>query len=340
MKKILIILSSAVLFFLPFSCTKIQDSEALSPTKLSSKNSDVLSNIINQMTISQRRNSFKTAAELESRALSLATNNLASDIDQYNKFKSDTGFKDLLNTINTQNASQRQAFDKPPLSLLETCSIVSSKLMSEKDISVKINQYVTKFSKTIGNVGDKYLKQLEKEIVVVDNEKYIPNEKFKQGEYIGQILDEVDKMQKNVDYDSELNDKERKVLGAYIQTVQTNIVNIDRFFSEMFKLSVSNGRIASFWSAIAAVFSNVISAVITVVVAAVGAVVGFIISGANPYAAAAGFAIGAVIGYGLSCDWVLFAAGASSCDDCANFLYRGCSECRATYPWYTGFTCN
>ena len=81
MKKILFILSITMLPFLPFSCTKIQDSEELSPTNLQSKSSGVLSNMISQMIISQRRNSFQTAAELESRALSLATNNLISDID-------------------------------------------------------------------------------------------------------------------------------------------------------------------------------------------------------------------------------------------------------------------
>lgn len=337
MKKIFLLLSSAVLSFLPFSCTKIQDSEALSPTNLQSKSSDVLSNTISQMIISQRRNSFKTAAELESRALSLATNNLASDIEQYNKFKENTGFKDLLSMVKHPSANERQTFGKTPLSLLETCSIVSSKLVNDKNSSVKINKYTTQFSKTIGSVGDKYLKQLEKEIVVIDNKKYISNEKFKQGEYIGQILDEVDKMQKTIDSDKELNDKERKALGIYVETVQTNIVNVDRFFSEMFKLSIVGGRVASFWSAIASIFSTIISAVITVIVASVGALIGFISGG--PWGAVAGFVIGAGLGYAISCENILTAAGPESCDDCANFLGSGCDNCKSTYPWYTNFSC-
>lgn len=185
-----------MLSFLPFSCTKIQDSEALSPTNLQSKSSDVLSNVINQMIISQRSNSFKTAAELESRALSIAMNNLKSDIDQYNKFKANTKFKDLLSIVKSQSPSERQTFDKTPLSLSETCSIVFSKIMNDKNSLVKINQYVDQLSKTIGRVGDEYLKKLEKETVVINNKKYISNEKFKHGEYIEQLLDKVDKIHK------------------------------------------------------------------------------------------------------------------------------------------------
>lgn len=326
-----------MLSFLPFSCTKTQDSEELSPTNLKPKSSDVLSNIISQMITSQRRNSFKTAAELESRALSLATNNLISDIEQYNKFKVNTGFNDLLGVIEHQSANKRQSFAKTPLSLLDTCSIFSSKLMNNKNSSNKVNQYVDQLSKAIGSVGDDYLKKLEKEAVVINNKKYLSNDKFKHGEYIEQVLDKVDKIQKDIDSDNKLNIKERKALETYVQTVQTNIVNIDIYFSEMFKLSIPNGRLASFWDAIASVFSSVIAAIITVVVTAVGTLVGFLIG--EVCGAVAGFAIGASIGYAISCENILTASGPESCEDCASFLGSGCNECKTTYPWYTNFSC-
>jgi hypothetical protein len=341
MKKLALGIAAAMLLLLPSSCKETQISD-VEPDYATISSLTFAGEIATELSLTQKNSPIKTAVDLERNAIALTSKRLGYDASlQYYNFKNNTGFKDLVKTFqNSSKVNARIFGDNTPLSLSEACSAVSVTLLKDAKTSAKVNKYIEQFSKSIGNVAENYLKELEEEVIVEDGKKYIPKDKFRQGEYVEIVKAEVSKMPNIVENDKELNADEKKSLNTFIEAVNVNIDGIDKYFNEIFRFKTSGGRVAGFWDSFVAVFTNIVSAVITVVLVAVGVVVGFVLGG--PWGAVAGFVIGASAGYSFSCDYVLTSYGPVQCDDCANFFGNAntCNQCKIRWPTFTGWTCD